>query len=119
MDKDEFDDFEFQVESRLTSYGIYVTEVEDIEGTYRVTYESFAADSGAIPHQEVGRVINVFRDLHSDDWAGNDIEGTILDLDGNQQGEWHVDAEWIDELHNGDLTETAFSQRVVGTLETK
>jgi hypothetical protein len=118
MLRDDIDDFEFQVESRLTSHGVYVTEVEESEGTYEVTYESMAVDEGVIPHREVGRVINVFRDLHTDDWEGVDISGTVLDLDGNRQGTWHVEAGWIDELHNDDLTELEFSKRVIGTIET-
>jgi len=117
MHRDDFEDFEFAVESRLTSHGVYVRTVEDEGDTYRVVYESLAADEGAIPHREVGRVINVFRDLHADDWTGVDIEGTVLDLDGNEQGSWHVEADWFDELHNGDLSETAFSQRVIETVE--
>jgi hypothetical protein len=120
MHKDDFEDFEFQVESRLTSHGVYVTEFEEraSDGTYAVTYESIAAEQGSVPHSEIGRVINVFRDLHADDWTGADIEATVLDLDGDVRGYWYVDEEWFDGLNNGDLTETAFSQRVLETLST-
>lgn len=120
MRKEDFEDFEFQVESRLTSHGVYVTEFEERvdEETYAVIYESIAADEGTVPHGEIGRVINVFRDLHADDWAGVDIEATVLDLDGEVRGYWYVDGEWFDDLHNGELTETEFSQRVLETLST-
>lgn len=118
MSGDQIDDFEFQVESRLTSHGVYVQTVEEDDGGYDVTYESMAANEGVIPHREVGRVINVFRDLHGDDWEGADITGTVLDLDGNEQGTWHVEAAWIDELHNDDLTEVEFSERVIDSIET-
>ena len=115
---DASDDFEFRVESRLTSHGVYVEDVEETEAGYSLTYESIAvADEGVVPHREVGRVINVFRDLHDDDWAGDRIEGDVLDLDGNHRGTWHVEAEWLDDLHNGDLTEVEFSQKVVDTIE--
>lgn len=117
MHRDDFEDFEFALESRLTSHGVYVQTVEEGEERYQVTYESMAADEGSVPHREVGRVINVFRDLHSDDWPGADIEGTVLDLEGEQQGSWHVEAEWLDQLHNGDLTEVEFSQKVIETIE--
>lgn len=117
MLRDDIEDFEFQLESRLTSHGIYVERVEEVEGTYEVTYESMAADEGVIPHREVGRVINVFRDLHTDDWEGTDISGEVLDLDDRTQGTWHVEASWIDDLHNGDLTELDFSERVIETVE--
>jgi len=120
MYKEDFEDFEFQVESRLTSHGVYVTEFEerDDDGVYAVTYESIAAEPGSVPHGEIGRVINVFRDLHVDDWAGRDIEATVLDLDGEVRGYWYVDAAWFDDLHNGDLTQTEFSQKVLETLST-
>jgi hypothetical protein len=118
MLRDDIDDFEFQIESRLTSHGIYVEEVVDDDGRFEVIYESMAADEGVIPHREAGRVINVFRDLHTDDWSGADISGTVLNLDGERQGTWHVEADWIDELHNGELTELEFSERVIETIET-
>lgn len=118
MHKDDFDDFEFQVESRLTSHGVYVQEFEERADTYAVTYESIAADNGTVPHSEIGRVINVFRDLHREDWSGADIEATVLDLEGEVRGYWYVDADWFDALHNGDLTQTEFSQKVLGTLST-
>jgi len=111
-------DFEFQVESRLTSHGVYVDEVEEGENRYSVTYESVAVDSeGIVPHREVGRVINVFRDLHPDDWSGAQIEARVTDLDGDPLGTWHVDAEWLDRLHNGELSEVDFSEKVIETIE--
>lgn len=117
MSGDDVDDFAFQIESRLTSHGIYVQDVEEVDGAYQVVYESMAADEGVIPHREVGRVINVFRDLHADDWSGADISGTALDLDGERQATWHVEAAWIDALHNDDLTELQFSERVIDSIE--
>lgn len=118
MSKDEFDDFEFQVESRLTSHGVYVQTFEEHEdeNTYSVTYESIAAEQGSVPHSEIGRVINVLRDLHADDWSGTDIEATVHDLEGEVRGYWYVDAEWFDGLHNGDLSQTDFSEKVLDTL---
>lgn len=116
MSEDDFEALAFQVESRLMSHGIYVTEFAGGEESYQLTYESVAADSGVIPHRELGRVINVFRDLHDDDWAGADIEGDVFDLDGEKQGSWHVDAAWIDALHNGELSEEGFSEQVIETL---
>ena len=111
-------DFEFQVESRLTSHGVYVDEVEEGESHYTVTYESVAVDSeGIVPHREVGRVINVFRDLHPDDWTGAEIEAKVTDLDGDPLGTWHVEAEWLDRLHNGELSEVDFSEKVIETIE--
>lgn len=108
-----------RAKSRLVSHGVYADEVSLEANTYRLTYESVAADDAhAIPHREVGRVINVFRDLHVDDWAGADIEATVMDLDGAQLGEWHVQQAWLERLHEGDLSEVEFSERVIETIET-
>ena len=113
------EDFGFHVESRLTSHGVYVDEVDQHEGGYRLTYESVSAENeGSVPHREVGRVINVFRDLHDDDWTGADIDATVTDFEGVEQGTWHVEAAWLDALHNGELTEVEFSQKVLETIET-
>jgi hypothetical protein len=112
------DDFTSQLEARLTSHGVYVTKIDDSEDAYDITYESIAVDTHeAVPHREIGRVINVFRDLHDSDWEGATIEATVTDLDGEIQGQWHVEQDWIDELHNGDLSEVDFSERVIETIE--
>lgn len=113
------DDFEFRIEARLTSHGVYVDTVTEADGSYEVVYESLAADSeGKIPHREAGRVINVFRDLHDDDWSGADIDAVVTDLEGVELGRWHVEADWFDGLHNGELTEIEFSEKVIETIET-
>jgi hypothetical protein len=110
-----------RAESRLVSHGVYVQEVtaESGGGGYQLVYESIAADgASAVPHREVGRVINVFRDVHPEDWAGANIEATVTDLDGVELGEWHVRAEWLRALQAGDLSEVEFSTRVIETIET-
>ena len=117
MSADDGDDFEFQLESRLTSHGVYVDEVTVGDDALEVVYESMAADEGAIPHREVGRVINVVRDLHPPDWRGVDIEAVVTDLEGTELGRWSVDQAWIAELHEGDLSEVEFSQLVIETIE--
>ena len=119
--EDDSTDLTFQIESRLMSHGVYVTQLDEYgEGEskkYHLIYESVAADSGVIPHREIGRVINVFRDLHADEWEGADIEGTVLSLEGKELGSWYVEATWIEELHSGDLSEVAFSERVIETVQ--
>lgn len=112
------DDFEFQIESRLTSHGVYVDDVTETADGFEITYESVAVDSEEIlPHREVGRVINVFRDLHDDDWEGANISAVVTDFDENKFGEWEAKQEWFDALHNGDLTEVEFSEKVIETIE--
>ena len=117
MSPDDVDDFEFQLESRLTSHGVYVDEVSVDEDALEVVYESMAATEGAIPHRELGRVINVVRDLHPPDWRGIDIEAVVTDLDGRELGRWHVERDWIADLHDDDLSEVEFSERVIETIE--
>jgi len=108
----------FQIESRLTSHAIYVSEFEGTEESgYALTYESMAADYGGIPRRELGRVINVFRDLFGEDWTGTRIDATVCDLDGNPLATWHCEADWLAALADGELSEVEFSERVVGTLE--
>lgn len=111
-------DFAWQLESRLTSHGVYVDELDETEEGYWLRYESISADKGAIAHREIGRVVNVFLDLHPDDWSGARIEAVVTDLDGNRNGEWHVEAAWLDALTDDEISEEAFSERVVGTIET-
>lgn len=111
------EDLATRLESRLMSHGIYVTEFEATEGGYTLEYESLYADEGVIPHREVGRVINVFLDLHPDDWSGADIDAVVTNLEGEPEGSWRVEADWVAAMTDGELSETDFSQRVIATLE--
>jgi hypothetical protein len=104
-----------QLEARLTSHGVYVTEVT-YDDAFSVTYESIHSE-GSVAHREVGRVVNVFRDVFGEDWDGERIEATVLDLDGEEVGTWHVKASWLDALTDGELSEVEFSSRVVDAIE--
>lgn len=103
-----------QLEARLMSHGVYVTEAREDGDAVSLEYESIAA-RGGVPHREVGRVINVFRDLLGESTV--DIEATVTDLEGETQGTWRVEAEWLAELAAGEVSETAFSGRVLETIE--
>jgi len=108
----------FTIESRLTSHAIYVSEFEGTQDEgYRLAYESMAADQGGVPHRELGRVINVFRDLFGEDWTGARIDATVCDLEGNAVATWHCEREWLADLAAGEITELEFSDLVVGSLE--
>ncbi|MDZ7702433.1 MAG: hypothetical protein U5J98_10465 [Halobacteriales archaeon] len=111
------DELATRLESRLMSHGVYVTEFDRTEGRYAIEYESLYADGGVIPHREVGRVINVFLDLHPDDWSGADIEAVVTDLEGEPQGSWRVERDWFAAMTAGELSETDFSAKVIGTLD--
>ena len=103
-----------QLEARLMSHGVYVTEVERGSEAVELEYESIAAKRG-IPHGEIGRITNVFRDLLGGSSTG--IEATVSNLDGEVQGRWTVEAEWLDELRENEVSETEFSGRVLETIE--
>lgn len=103
-----------QLEARLMSHGVYVTDVGRGEEAVELAYESVAAANG-IPHGEIGRVINVFRDLLGEE--STDIDATVSNLDEEVQGTWHVEAEWIERLEAGHLSETEFSGKVLDTVE--
>lgn len=112
------DELATRIENRLMSHGVYVDRFEESgAGGYYLEYESLHADEGVIPHREVGRVINVFLDLHDDDWTGADIEAVVTDLEGNPEASWHVEQSWLAELTAGELSETEFSERVIATLQ--
>ena len=112
---DQEQDFEFLVESRLTGFAVYLTDFAETDEGYTLTYESIAADeTGAIPHREVGRIVNVFRDIEPEPVA---IQGTVADLDGRHLGEWHVEREWLERLEDDDLTEVEFSEKVIDSIE--
>lgn len=109
---------EEQVEMQLTKHGVYVDELQYSTDACQLTYESAAVDAnGVIPHQEVGKVINAIRETHSNSWEGVDISATVTDFDGTDCGRWHVDQEWLDDLHNDDLSEVVFSEKVIDTIE--
>lgn len=112
------DDRAFALESRLTNHGCYLRSVVAEGDTYRLEYESAAADQhGEIPHQQVGDIVNVFRELFDErDWPVRGIEATVTDLDGEELGRWRVDADWLDALRDGEMDEVTFSGRVIDSL---
>lgn len=113
------DDRAFALESRLTNHGCYLQSIRVEGDTYRLIYQSAAADQhGEIPHQQVGDVVNDFRKLFDQrDWPVRDVEATVTDLDDERMGEWRADAEWFAALDAREMSEVEFSKRVVGTLE--
>lgn len=115
-DEDEDDVLE-QIEYRLMSHGVYVDRIDRTDDGISVEYESIGAGTGD-PRQQIGRVINVFREFADQgEWTVQDIEATVKDLDGNPQGSWAMDADWLEALDENDLSEVEFSQRVLATIE--
>lgn len=109
----------FQLESRLTNHGCYLSTFERTEEVYRIEYESMAGDAqGQVPPREAGRIVNVVRDLVDErDWPLGGIEATATDLGGKALVRWRADAEWMRRLEEGDLSEVEFSQKVVDSFE--
>ncbi|PSP76833.1 hypothetical protein BRC86_00820 [Halobacteriales archaeon QS_3_64_16] len=116
-----------QFEARLTSHGVYVSSVEQEQnqdrdreneegnGTIDIEYESIDAGRiGEVPHQEMGRVINVYREVAEN---SADIDALVTDLDDEPVGTWHVESEWLDALDAGELSEVEFSGRVLDTID--
>ncbi|MGB9965276.1 hypothetical protein [Halobacterium sp. CBA1126] len=114
------DDRRFALESRLTNHGCYLRELAEDDDAYRLTYQSAAADAnGEIPHQQVGDVVNDFRELFDEEgWPVRSVEATVTDLDDEPLGSWRAEAAWFEALAAGDLTEVEFSQRLLEGLET-
>jgi hypothetical protein len=104
-----------QLEARLMTHGVYVTSLDVDEERIDVEYESIAAGrTNAVPHREVGRVINVVRDLSG---TPRDVHGFVTDLDDEAVGNWHSEAEWLRALEEEELSEVEFSQRVIETID--
>jgi hypothetical protein len=113
------EDRRFALESRLTNNGCYLQSITVEGDTYAMTYQSVAADQhGEVPHQQVGDIVNVFRELFDhEDWPVRGVDATVTDLDDDQMGTWHAEAAWFEALEAGDMTEVEFSRRLVATLE--
>ena len=112
------DDRAFALESRLTNHGCYLQSIAVEDGAYRLIYQSAAADQhGEIPHQQVGDVVNDFRKLFDQrDWPVRSVEATVTNLDDEPMGVWRADADWFTALESGEMSEVAFSRRVLDSL---
>lgn len=114
------DDPVSQVEARLISHGVYVEELSRGDAGFSLTYESVHEwESDRVPDRELGRVVNVFRDVFGEDWSGERIEATVVDADGAPLADWHVQQEWLAGLGSDELSEVAFSRAVLGTVEVR
>ena len=108
------DELHERLEERLMSHGVYVTSLNADEERIEIEYESIkAGNTGAVPRREVGRVINVVRDLVE---KQRDVRGEVIDLDGEQVGNWRAKAEWFRELEEDELSEVDFSERVIESI---
>lgn len=105
-----------RIENRLMSHGVYVESIDPTGSALRIEYETVAPGEG-VPHQQIGSVVNVFREHVGEGWTITDIEATVTDPDGTTRGRWRMDADWLEELEAGELTEVEFSERVLETVD--
>lgn len=105
-----------RIENRLMSHGIYVTDLERTDEAMEITYETVHATDG-VPHNDIGRVVNLLRDFREEGWEPVAVEATVTDLEGEELGTWEAEADWFHELAADEITETDFSQRVLETIE--
>lgn len=105
------------VEGELRSYGISVETLEQTDDRLEFTYIT-AFPGTSINHREMGRACNALIELADEnDWTARPVEATVLRADDDVMGSWHLDPEWIDALLANELTETAFSTRVIDSVE--
>jgi hypothetical protein len=104
------------LEAELRSNGISV-EAIDAGATVSLSYlTAFPGES--VNHREMGRACNTFIDLADEgEWEPVPVEATVLRADDDVLGTWRIDPEWIRGLNAYELSETDFSERVLGTLE--
>lgn len=103
------------LEAELRSNGISV-ESCDANGTVELTYmTAFPGDE--LDRGEVGRVCQTFIDLFDDGrWDPVRVNATVVRTPGDVMASWHAEPEWFERVASGDLSEVAFSTRVVETI---
>jgi hypothetical protein len=110
------EDLRERLEQRLMSHGVYVTDLEDRDGTLRIDYETATPGTG-VPQQEVGRVLNRLLEAHQNGWEPTDVRGVVSSIDGEERGTWRADRDWLVGHERGDLSDVDLSQRVIDTIE--
>jgi hypothetical protein len=106
-----------RVSNRLMGQGVYVEAADYEDDRLRIEYETIAPGEG-VPHQQIGQVINMFRDELEQGWEPTTIEATVTDAnEGRRRGSWRMDESWLHALEDGELSEVEFSGYVLDTLE--
>lgn len=103
------------LEAELRANGISV-EALDPGDPVEITYMT-AFPGERVEHGEIGRACNALLDAaRADEWEPTGVEATVVRAPDDVLGTWHVDGEWFTALLADELTETAFSARVLDTL---
>ncbi|MEM4782104.1 MAG: hypothetical protein QXG03_11175 [Halalkalicoccus sp.] len=111
------DDAVEQAGYRLMGQGVYFREVDRYDDRIEIEYETVAPGNG-VPHQQIGRMINVFREAVEEGWEPTTIEATVIDAESDRcRGSWRMKEAWLHALEAGELSEVDFSGRVLDTLD--
>lgn len=106
-----------RVSNRLVSQGVYFEAAERTGDRLEIEYRTISPGDG-VPHQQIGQVINTFRDVLDDGWEPTTIEATVFDVnEGYRRGSWRMEEDWLRALEADELSEVEFSGRVLDTLE--
>lgn len=106
-----------RVSNRLMGRGVYFEAADPGDDRLEIEYGTVAPGDG-VPHQQIGKVINAFRELLDEGWEPTTIEATVVDANGgHRRGGWRMDESWLRALEDGELSEVEFSGRVLDTLE--
>lgn len=106
-----------RVSNRLMGRGVYFEAADREEDRLAIEYGTVAPGDG-VPHQQIGKVINAFRELLDEGWEPTTIEATVVNADDDRRrGSWRMEESWLRALEAGELSEVEFSGRVLETLE--
>jgi len=131
------------IEAELRSYGVSVESVETVSRAGGTGDGESGDEGGAdgrdgpdgerevleleymtafpgehVHHQEMGRALNALIELaEGDDWEPTRVEATVVLAPGTVLGTWHAERDWFEGLLDYRLSETEFSQKVLGTLD--
>lgn len=103
------------LEAELRASGISVESL-DPSDPVELTYMT-AFPGERVEHGEIGRACNALLDAaRAGEWEPTRVEATVVRAPGDVQGTWHAEGEWFAALLADELSETAFSTRVLDTL---
>lgn len=106
-----------RVSNRLMGRGVYFEAADREEDRLAIEYGTVAPGDG-VPHQQIGKVINAFRELLDEGWEPTTIEATVVNADDDRRrGSWRMEESWLRALEAGELSEVEFSGRVLDTIE--
>jgi hypothetical protein len=103
------------VEPTLRSYGVSVESIDDGD-PLQLTYMT-AFPGREVHRREIGRALNALIDrAEAGAWEPVRVEATVVRSPGDPLGTWAAEPEWFEALLADEVTETAFSTRVLQTV---